>query len=370
MSPSVPSRYGNRPLVAGGGTVYTAGGSHEAAAETAMRVFISYSHDSPEHDARVLDLSNRLRTESGIECRIDQYEVSPPEGWPKWMVRQVAESDFVLVVCTETYLKRVEGKESSGRGLGVRWESTLIYQVLYDAGAENTKFVPVVFCENDLRFIPTPLRGATRINMGESDGYQRLVRRLYNIPPAAAPPVGTPLQALPARPEFFRPPANNFLQAGVARNLDFVGREKQIQELYEALSRHNVAVNQAVAGEGGIGKSQLATEFAFRFAGDFDGVWWLDASEAAIDAGTSALADAMGIRAARYAAGSASPGHLSAAFVGQAPAGARQPGKTRTAARVPGAGPVARAGHHSADRPAHRPDRDAIARCPHVGRSC
>ena len=75
-----------------------------------MRVFISYSHDSPEHAERVLDLSKRLRG-LGIDCWIDQYEVSPPEGWPKWMVRQVKEADFVLVVCTETYLKRVEGKE-------------------------------------------------------------------------------------------------------------------------------------------------------------------------------------------------------------------------------------------------------------------
>ncbi len=263
-----------------------------------MRVFISYSHDSTRHDARVLELSNRLRTESNIECRIDQHEVSPPEGWPKWMDRHVAESDFVLVVCTETYKKRVDGKELPGRGLGVRWESTLIYQTLYDAGAENTRFVPVVFSEDDVQFIPKPLGGATRIDLGKSDGYQQLVSRLYNISPADAPPVAAPLSALPARPEFFQPPANNLPQAGVARNLDFVGREKQLQELYRALSKHNVAVNQAVSGEGGVGKSQLAAEFAFRFAGDFGGLWWLDASETAIETAVSALAEAMGIRAA------------------------------------------------------------------------
>jgi hypothetical protein len=44
-----------------------------------------YSHDSDQHDARVLELSNRLRTESGIDCRIDQYEFSPPEGWQPWV---------------------------------------------------------------------------------------------------------------------------------------------------------------------------------------------------------------------------------------------------------------------------------------------
>jgi TIR domain len=65
------------------------------------KVLISYSHDSPEHKDRVLVLSNRLRGE-GIDCTIDQYLLVPPEGWPRWMEKQIRESDFVLMVCTET----------------------------------------------------------------------------------------------------------------------------------------------------------------------------------------------------------------------------------------------------------------------------
>jgi hypothetical protein len=34
------------------------------------RVFISYSHDSPEHKQRILELSERLR---GIDTQLDQY---------------------------------------------------------------------------------------------------------------------------------------------------------------------------------------------------------------------------------------------------------------------------------------------------------
>jgi hypothetical protein len=47
--------------------------------ETHPRAFISYSQDSPEHKDRVLDLADRLRAH-GIDARLDQYEVSPPEG--------------------------------------------------------------------------------------------------------------------------------------------------------------------------------------------------------------------------------------------------------------------------------------------------
>ena len=47
-------------------------------------VFISYSWDSESHVQSVLAFSNRLRSE-GIDCVLDQYEDSPPEGWPLWM---------------------------------------------------------------------------------------------------------------------------------------------------------------------------------------------------------------------------------------------------------------------------------------------
>ena len=49
-------------------------------ASTAPRVFISYSHDSPEQQDRVLALADRLRA-GGVDASIDQYEPHPSEGW-------------------------------------------------------------------------------------------------------------------------------------------------------------------------------------------------------------------------------------------------------------------------------------------------
>jgi SEFIR domain len=46
------------------------------------RVLISYSHDGPAHDDRVLALADRLRAD-GIDAMIDLYEPFPPEGWPR-----------------------------------------------------------------------------------------------------------------------------------------------------------------------------------------------------------------------------------------------------------------------------------------------
>jgi SEFIR domain-containing protein len=144
-----------------------------------IKVFISYSHDSPEHMNHVLKLSDRLR-EDGIDCIIDQYEMSPREGWPRWTLRQIEEARFVLIVCTEIYHRRVRGTEETGRGPGVKWEGAIITQELYDSEADNDKFIPVLFRPEHSAHIPVYLRGATRYVL---DGdYDDLYRRITNQP--------------------------------------------------------------------------------------------------------------------------------------------------------------------------------------------
>jgi hypothetical protein len=152
-------------------------------------VFISYSWDSEEHLASVLALSNRLRAD-GIDCVLDQYEVSPPEGWPRWMDRKIASASLVLMICTESYFARVMGYEEVNKGLGVKWEGNLIYQQLYNSGANNQKFIPVLMKDEDKGFIPIPVQGATHFTVDTESGYQRLYNRLLGRPPAEKPPLG------------------------------------------------------------------------------------------------------------------------------------------------------------------------------------
>src|SRR4051794_34586018 len=109
-------------------------------------VFISYSHDSPEHGERVLKLANRLRSER-VNAAIDQYELAPPERWSLWMTRQIQDSDFVLLVCTKTYRRRVENRETPDKGFGVRWEGSLILNSLYDERTLNKKFIPILYTD-------------------------------------------------------------------------------------------------------------------------------------------------------------------------------------------------------------------------------
>src|SRR5208283_193175 len=146
-------------------------------------VFISYTHDSPEHVDKVLALSKRLRT-NGIDCVLDQYELSPPEGWPLWMDREIKKAEFVLMICTAAYLRRVNGNEEPP------WEGNLICNHIYNAASRNTKFIPVVFDAAHAIYVPTSIQGVTRYNLGSPDGYERLYSRLIGKPPAEKPPLG------------------------------------------------------------------------------------------------------------------------------------------------------------------------------------
>jgi TIR domain len=175
-----------------------------------IQVFISYSHESRAHMDRVLALSNRLRAD-GIDCHIDQYEPSPPEGWPRWMMKHVAKAAFVLVVCTEIYTRRFNDLEEVGKGLGVKWEGAILTQALYEVEAHNTKFIPVVFSPHDAAYIPIVLRGVNSYDVNTEEGYEALYRRLTHQPRILRPALGMvrPMPPLERTEEFLTTPAAN-----------------------------------------------------------------------------------------------------------------------------------------------------------------
>lgn len=170
---------------------------NEFSTGSAGEVFVSYSWDSQDHVRGVLALSDRLRSE-GVDCVLDQYEESPPEGWPRWMDRTIRDARLVLMVCTETYYKRVMGDEVPDQGQGVKWEGSLIYQHIYNAGALNTKFIPVLLRPQDKIFIPTPLQGVTHYRVDTEEEYDKLYSRLLDRPRVAKPKLGK-VRPLPKR---------------------------------------------------------------------------------------------------------------------------------------------------------------------------
>jgi tetratricopeptide (TPR) repeat protein len=88
------------------------------------------------------------------------------------------------------------------------------------------------------------------------------------------------------------------------KNQNFIGRERELEELRSYLSSGSTALIgqpvQAIYGLGGIGKTELAAEYAHRHRHEYELVWWIRAErEEAITAALFALAHRLGLRDAR-----------------------------------------------------------------------
>jgi len=66
------------------------------------------------------------------------------------------------------------------------------------------------------------------------------------------------------------------------RNPGFSGRETVLTQLRHQLKAGGPTVVQALHGMGGVGKTQLAIEYAHRHADDYDLVWWISAERASL----------------------------------------------------------------------------------------
>jgi MinD-like ATPase involved in chromosome partitioning or flagellar assembly len=67
-----------------------------------------------------------------------------------------------------------------------------------------------------------------------------------------------------------------------ARNTNFTGRDKDLKGLREELQSRGrtIVLPLTIQGLGGVGKTQLALEYAHRFRADYDIVWWMNCSQA------------------------------------------------------------------------------------------
>jgi tetratricopeptide (TPR) repeat protein len=81
-----------------------------------------------------------------------------------------------------------------------------------------------------------------------------------------------------------------------ARNPAFTGRDGLLVETRERLLAGDAAVVQALQGMSGVGKTQLAVEYAHRFAGTYDLAWWVNAEQGGLIGDQfAALGAALGI---------------------------------------------------------------------------
>jgi tetratricopeptide (TPR) repeat protein len=241
--------------------------SSHSAAPAPPRVFISYAHDAeePEHRERVLQLANHLRRD-GVNAWLDLYEPSPAEGWPKWHKDQLLAATFVLVVCTARYHQCFGGEPGDEAGSGVRWEGSIVRQLLHD-GAHPIRVVPVLLAGASVADVPVELARFTRWELPAQ--YHDLYRQL----------TAQCSVQLPALGEVRRFVDN--LQLGTLPPV-FAGRKDELAEIRSALAERRAAAGHvAIVGLGGVGKTRLALEYAQVSGREYDVRWKLRAGSLA-----------------------------------------------------------------------------------------
>jgi TIR domain len=199
-------------------------------------VFVSYSHDTPDHKRWVLEFAAELRR-NGIDPIIDAWDLRPGDDVPKFMERGVRDSNRVLMICTEKYV----AKANDGVG-GVGYEAMIVTsELVRDLG--TARFIPIMRQNTDNPEVPTSV--ATRKYVNLSEGADRatemetLLRDLHSIPPekpplgrspfaTAAPasvgqPVATSAGGTPEGDEATQSPAELYLSAlGIAERADML----------------------------------------------------------------------------------------------------------------------------------------------------
>jgi len=150
------------------------------------RIFISYSHDSAKHKSWVLDFATTLRNR-GADAILDQWDLKPGDDLPHFMETEIAQCDYVIMICTETYVEKAD----AGKG-GVGYEKMIITSSLLSKIDSNI-IIPVVR-QSSAPILPTFLKSKLYINFSNDSDVEysldELLRTLLNAPLYEKPAIG------------------------------------------------------------------------------------------------------------------------------------------------------------------------------------
>ena len=151
------------------------------------KVFISYSHDSPEHKQWVSELAALLRR-NGVDAILDQWDLGLGDDVTRFMERGIVDADRVLVICTDKYVSKANADEG-----GVGYERMIVNaELVQNLGTD--KFIPIIRQASGQEKTPTFL--GTRVyadfrNDSQFDTEcEKLIRELHEMPIIEKPPLG------------------------------------------------------------------------------------------------------------------------------------------------------------------------------------
>jgi hypothetical protein len=168
------------------------------------RVFISYAHDSTEHQDLVRQFATFLQCRLGVEVFFDQWVDGHRLDWSLWASQHLTKADFVLAIASPDYKRRAEGDEVADIGRGSQFEAAMIRDNLTkDLPRATRRILPVVLPGRRVEEIPSFLNAhsTTRYEISEFtlEGAADLLAAFTGVPRFAPPEIGEWVGAWHAR---------------------------------------------------------------------------------------------------------------------------------------------------------------------------
>jgi tetratricopeptide (TPR) repeat protein len=246
--------------------------------------FISYTGADQAWAEWIADTLER----AGRRTVLQAWDFRPGENFLRRMDEALAEANRVLAVLSPAYLRSEYARDE--------WTAALVRE-----RGEADRLLPVRIAACQL---PPLLANRIYLDLAGLDEHTATQRLLAGIEPGRVRPAGKlpfpgPGGRAPVRTAQF-PGRRPTIFHVPPRNPNFTGQGKLLQAL-----RHHLAATaasavvqaEAIHGLGGVGKTQLAIEYAHRYAADYDLVWWIPAEQPVAIAGKlAALARRLGLR--------------------------------------------------------------------------
>ncbi|MDA1053157.1 MAG: AAA family ATPase [Planctomycetota bacterium] len=215
------------------------------------KAFISYRQIDDDQRQRVRVFAERLR-ECGVEVILDQLYLDdhpggPPEKWGKWSSDQAINTEYVIIIGSESWFLCFDGQQEPGTGLGAACEADDVRTRIYKSANVNQNIRVVLLDDGDAAHICSKLEGYHRFHADRD--FDNIVKWLGGTPPPIANLGGKHLSsAIP----------NN-----LPRLQSFFGREKELATIREALDPESRTWGALIDGPGGMGKTSLAVRAAY-----------------------------------------------------------------------------------------------------------
>jgi tetratricopeptide (TPR) repeat protein len=242
-----------------------------------MSAHVFLSHSTADKPA-VENLARRL-AEEGIEAWLDKWNLIPGASWQPAIEDALKECESCAVFV---------GPE--GLGAWQREEMSVAINRRVCDSEKCFRVIPVLLPGAKRESLSAFLLNTTwvefRGSIDDSDAFHHLVCGIRGVAPE--------LEGQDARGS---PRTTHNLP--FAPNPGFTGREAELERLGERLQKSGeVAVTQTVAlhGLGGVGKTQLAVEYAWKHLGGYEALLWVRAdSPQTLDASLAGLAGVLGL---------------------------------------------------------------------------